>query len=353
MKLFTSEQVSAGHPDKIADQISDALLDQYLLQDPNSRCAIEVGIKDNTVFLFGEVSSSAEVDAAPIVQGILQRRTAPWGKHYNSPVEVIDRLGRQSNDIALGVDTGGAGDQGIMVGYAEAGTESMLPLPYLLATRVLQELDKADFDFLGPDRKAQVSMRSDGTIDTLLLSTQHAEEVDRSDVYAAVDLAWNLAFSSLGISSGAEGARKLVNPTGMFVTGGPEGDAGLTGRKIIADTYGSLSSHGGGAFSGKDATKVDRSAAYQARHAAKRLVSAGLATKAEVRVAYAIGVKEPLQVGISGDILDLELAKELVREEYDWSPAGIIERFHLRKPIFEATSTYGHFTDPTAPWELV
>ena len=373
--IFTSESVTEGHPDKVADRISDSILDAYLAKDPAARVAAETVIKNNTVILAGEISSSAEIDTEKVV------RDAINDIGYNSEelgfdghsAEIINLLDRQSPDIAQGVDSAlevreengdeiGAGDQGIIFGYAVNETPELLPLPISLAHRLsyrLAEVRKnGTLPYLRPDGKTQVSViYEDGNavgIDTILVSTQHDEEVTQDKLRA--DLIKNVIVPVIPKKWLAADIRILVNPTGRFVIGGPVGDSGLTGRKIIVDTYGGAAHHGGGAFSGKDSTKVDRSAAYAARYAAKNIVAAGLAKRAEIQLAYAIGVAAPVSVYVNtfgtGVITDEEI-QAAVTEIFDFTPGGIIRALDLRKPVFAATSAYGHFGRPDADftWE--
>ncbi|MBR6834816.1 MAG: methionine adenosyltransferase [Oscillospiraceae bacterium] len=373
--IFTSESVTEGHPDKVADRISDSILDAYLAKDPAARVAAETVLKNNTVILAGEISSSAEIDTEKVV------RDAINDIGYNSEelgfdghsAEIINLLDRQSPDIAQGVDSAlevreengdeiGAGDQGIIFGYAVNETPELLPLPISLAHRLsyrLAEVRKnGTLPYLRPDGKTQVSViYEDGNavgIDTILVSTQHDEEVSQDKLRA--DLIKNVIVPVIPKKWLTADIRILVNPTGRFVIGGPVGDSGLTGRKIIVDTYGGAAHHGGGAFSGKDSTKVDRSAAYAARYAAKNIVAAGLAKRAEIQLAYAISVAAPVSVYVNtfgtGVITDEEI-QAAVTEIFDFTPGGIIRALDLRKPVFAATSAYGHFGRPDADftWE--
>ena len=373
--IFTSESVTEGHPDKVADRISDSILDAYLAKDPAARVAAETVLKNNTVILAGEISSSAEIDTEKVV------RDAINDIGYNSEelgfdghsAEIINLLDRQSPDIAQGVDSAlevreengdeiGAGDQGIIFGYAVNETPELLPLPISLAHRLsyrLAEVRKnGTLPYLRPDGKTQVSViYEDGNavgIDTILVSTQHDEDVSQDKLRA--DLIKNVIVPVIPKKWLTADIRILVNPTGRFVIGGPVGDSGLTGRKIIVDTYGGAAHHGGGAFSGKDSTKVDRSAAYAARYAAKNIVAAGLAKRAEIQLAYAIGVAAPVSVYVNtfgtGVITDEEI-QAAVTEIFDFTPGGIIRALDLRKPVFAATSAYGHFGRPDADftWE--
>ena len=373
--IFTSESVTEGHPDKVADRISDSILDAYLAKDPAARVAAETVIKNNTVILAGEISSTAEIDTEKIV------RDAINDIGYNSEelgfdghsAEIINLLDRQSPDIAQGVDSAlevrdengdeiGAGDQGIIFGYAVNETPELLPLPISLAHRLSYRLAQVRKDgtlpYLRPDGKTQVSVIYENGnavgIDTILVSTQHNEEVTQDKLRA--DLIKHVIIPVIPKKWLTGDVRILVNPTGRFVIGGPVGDSGLTGRKIIVDTYGGAAHHGGGAFSGKDSTKVDRSAAYAARYAAKNIVAAGLAKRAEIQLAYAIGVAAPVSVYVNtfgtGVITDEEI-QAAVTEIFDFTPGGIIRDLDLRKPVFAATSAYGHFGRPDTDftWE--
>ena len=340
---YTTESVTAGHPDKVCDQISDAILDACLTQDPQSRVAVETFGSHGTLMIGGEVTTTAHVDYEAVARAVY----ADIG--YTDSLEVFSRVVTQSGDIAQGVDTGGAGDQGIMYGYATDETPEFLPLGVVLShalARKLEELRTSEtLPYLLPDGKTQVTI-SDGTIVTALTSTQHAEEVDQETIRK--DLIEYLFTPALG---NLEGIEILVNPTGRFVQGGFSADAGLTGRKIMVDTYGGLMPHGGGAFSGKDATKVDRSAAYMCRLVAKSLVASGHAKKALVSVAYAIGRVDPVMVEAYGE--DGTNLSEIVQKNFDFRPFTIRERLGLTRPIFRETATYGHFGVLGRPWEEV
>ena len=348
MRLFTSEQVSNGHPDKVCDFIADTILDAYLEKDPASRVAVEVLIKNEHVVLAGEVTSAAEIDRKSEVSKALSQ----IGLDYDFTLE--DLIFRQSPDIAMGVDTGGAGDQGIMFGYACSETPQCLPLSYMLATDALRILRDLRHPLLGPDAKSQVTVRfdDDGTpsIDTFLISTQHVEELDVEGVRHITSQVMDETAQRYGL---AGDFRKLCNPTGRFVIGGSFGDAGVTGRKIICDTYGGGGRHGGGAFSGKDPTKVDRTAAYMARFLAKHLLKKYSLSEAEVQLSYAIGMREPISVAVTADRRwDPSLAEECLRD-FDLTPAGIISFLGLRSVKFSSLSSYGHFTNQDMPWEKV
>lgn len=342
--IYTVESVTAGHPDKVCDQISDAVLDACLAEDPQSRVAIETFGSHGLLVVGGEITSRAEVDFEKIARDLYR------GIGYRDDLRVIVNVVQQSPDIAQGVDTGGAGDQGIMYGYATKETPEYLPRAVVLAhrlTRGLEELRRKDkrFSWLRPDGKAQVTMEG-GRVRAALVSAQHDRAVKQEDIRRL--LVAHLLEPVLGDLTGVE---ILVNPTGKFIMGGFAADTGLTGRKIMVDTYGGLIPHGGGCFSGKDATKVDRSAAYMARFAAKNIVARGLADECIVSVAYAIGRAEPLMVhaaGEDGDNLDA-----FVRKNFDFRPLAIIERLDLRKPVFLKTAAYGHFGKADLPWEKI
>jgi S-adenosylmethionine synthetase len=362
--LFTSESVTEGHPDKIADQISDAVLDALLAQDPYSRVACETLVTTGLAFIAGEITSKAYADLPAIVRETIKGvgyTRAKYGFDYET-CAVVSAIHEQSPDIAMGVDPGGAGDQGLMFGYACNETEELMPLSIMLAhklTRRLTQVRKEEtLDYLRPDGKSQVTVEYDGDkparVEAVIISAQHSSlvkiETIREDVLEKVVHA--VVPSELLDSK----TKYFINPTGRFVVGGPQGDCGLTGRKIIVDTYGGVGSHGGGAFSGKDPTKVDRSASYIARYIAKNIVAAGLADKVEVQLAYAIGVAEP--VSIMADTMGTgkvpeEKIVEAVREVFPLTPKGIIDHLNLRRPIFKKTAAYGHFgrNEPEFTWE--
>ena len=362
--LFTSESVTEGHPDKIADQISDAVLDEVMKQDPKGRVACETLVTTGLAVVAGEITTSAHVDYDELVRDTIRKvgyDDATFG-YDGYTCAVMCTVKRQSPDIAMGVDTGGAGDQGLMFGFACDETEELMPLPIQLAHRLTQKLAEVrksgKVNFLRPDGKSQVTVEyrngKPARVDAVVISTQHSNSVSNEDLHAAV--------TDLVIKPVVPGAmldkntKYYINPTGRFVIGGPMGDAGLTGRKIIVDTYGGYSRHGGGAFSGKDPSKVDRSACYMARSIAKNVVAAGLATKAEVQLAYAIGVAEPVSVMVdSFGTARVDEAKitQLVREHFRLTPKGIIEALDLRRPIYKATAAYGHFgrSGPGFTWE--
>ncbi len=352
--LFTSESVTEGHPDKMADQISDAVLDAMFEQDPMSRVACETSISTGLVLLTGEITTDADVSYNEIV-----RETIREIGYTNSEMgfdadtcSVMVALDKQSRDIAMGVDTGGAGDQGLMFGYACRETEELMPAPIMLSHRLtmgLTRLRKEDkVEFLRPDGKSQVTVRyEDGEpveVDSVVVSTQHTPDVSQEEIQEVVEN--KLIRKVIPGDLMNDDVKIYVNPTGRFVRGGPYGDAGLTGRKIIVDTYGGYCSHGGGAFSGKDPTKVDRSATYGARYVAKNVVASGLADRCTVQLAYAIGVKDPVSVLINthdtAEVSHEELEKA-VRKEFDLTPDGLIEQLDLRRPIYRQTAAYGHF----------
>lgn len=339
--LYTVESVTAGHPDKVCDQISDACLDACLREDPSSRVALETFGGHGLLLVGGEVTTKADFDAAAIARQVYK------DIGYNDELEVITKVVRQSPDIALGVDTGGAGDQGIMYGYATRETAEFMPQGVVLAhklTRGLEDLRKGgEIKWLRPDGKAQVTLEG-GRVKNVLVSTQHDEEVSQEEIRRV--LIEKLIKPAIGDTPGVE---IFVNPTGKFFLGGFAADTGLTGRKIMVDTYGGLIPHGGGAFSGKDATKVDRSAAYMARFAAKNIVAAGLADRCLVSVAYAIGHAEPLMVEAIDE--DGKSLKGVIRGRFDFRPRAIVERLGLRRPIFRPTASYGHFGKTGLPWE--
>jgi len=353
--LFTSESVTEGHPDKIADQISDAILDACLAEDPFSRVACETLTCTGLVVIAGEITTKAYVDFQSIVRGTVGSigyNNALYGFDSNT-CAVISTINKQSGDIAMGVDTGGAGDQGMMFGYATNETPELMPTPISLAqklTRRLSEVRKTGLmAYLRPDGKSQVTVEYDADnkpvrVDAVVISTQHAETVTNEELRA--DILKHVIQAVLPANLLDENTKYHINPTGRFVIGGPMGDTGLTGRKIIVDTYGGMGRHGGGAFSGKDPTKVDRSAAYMARYVAKNIVAAGLADRCEVQLAYAIGVAEPVSVLVdtfgTGKVAEDKL-EALVRANFSLTPKGIIDSLNLRRPIYKQTAAYGHF----------
>jgi S-adenosylmethionine synthetase len=362
--LFTSESVTEGHPDKIADQISDAVLDEVMRQDPKGRVACETLVTTGLVVVAGEITTSAHVDYDELIRNTVEQvgyDNALFGFDANT-CAVMCTIKRQSPDIAMGVDTGGAGDQGLMFGFACNETEELMPMPIQLAHRLTQRLSEIrkskKVDFLRPDGKSQVTVEyRDGKpvrVDCVVISTQHSDSVPNEDLRHAV---MEYVIKPIIPAHMLDAKTKYhINPTGRFVIGGPMGDAGLTGRKIIVDTYGGYSRHGGGAFSGKDPSKVDRSACYMARYIAKNIVAAGLASRAEVQLAYAIGVAEPVSVMVdtfgTGTIPEDKITA-IVRENFSLTPKGIIETLDLRKPIYKPTAAYGHFgrTGPGFTWE--
>jgi len=367
--VFTSESVSMGHPDKMCDQISDAILDAMLAQDPRSRVACETLTTTGLVIVAGEVTSSAQVDIAPLVRSVVQDigYTDSAMGFDAATCGVMIALGKQSPDISQGVTEGeglhkeqGAGDQGMMFGYACDETPELMPAPIQLAHQLIEaqrrHFESGEIEWLRPDAKSQVSIEYEGDrprrITALVLSTQHDPDVSYDKLRAEV--IEKIVRPAVPAELLDEDTIFHVNPTGRFVIGGPMGDAGLTGRKIIVDTYGGMGRHGGGAFSGKDPTKVDRSGAYAARWVAKNVVAAGLARRCEVQVAYAIGVAEPVSIRVdhfgTGALAPDQLEK-LVRSHFDLTPAGIIEALSLRRPIYRATSYHGHFGRPGFPWE--
>jgi S-adenosylmethionine synthetase len=357
--------VTEGHPDKIADQVSDAILDACLEQDPYSRVAAETLTATGLVVIAGEITTKAYVDFQSLVRGVVASigyDNALYGFDSNT-CAVISSINKQSGDIAQGVDTGGAGDQGMMFGYACNETPELMPAPISLAHKLTRQLTavrkSGKLPYLRPDGKSQVTVEYDengkpARIDAVVISTQHSESIGNEELHA--DIHKHVIEAVLPAKWLDEHTRYHINPTGRFVIGGPMGDTGLTGRKIIVDTYGGMGRHGGGAFSGKDPSKVDRSAAYMARHIAKNIVAAGLADKVEVQLAYAIGVAEPVSVLVdtfgTGKLNATELTK-LIRKNFALTPKGIIESLNLRRPIYQKTAAYGHFgrTEPEFTWE--
>jgi S-adenosylmethionine synthetase len=363
--LFTSESVTEGHPDKIADQISDAILDACLKEDLYSRVACETLTATGLVVIAGEITTKAYVDFQTLVRGVVTSigyDNALYGFDSNT-CAVISSINKQSGDIAMGVDTGGAGDQGMMFGYATNENENFMPTPIYLAHKLTQRLSEVrkngTLPYLRPDGKSQVTVEYDENhrpirIDAVVISSQHAENVTNDELRA--DILKHVIQAALPAQMLDEDTKYHINPTGRFVIGGPMGDTGLTGRKIIVDTYGGMGRHGGGAFSGKDPTKVDRSACYMARYIAKNIVAAGLADRCEVQLAYAIGIAEPVSVLIDtfGTAkVDEAKISDLVRANFQLNPKGIIESLNLRRPIYRKTAAYGHFgrNEPEFTWE--
>lgn len=344
VKTYTVESVTSGHPDKVCDQISDAVLDAYIKQDSRSRVAVETFGSHGLLVIGGEVTSKGEVEAGELARNL-------YGQiGYDDSLKIITNIVKQSSDIAQGVDTGGAGDQGIMYGYATSETPEFMPLAVSLVhklTRGLENLRRNDSEFLwlGPDGKAQITVQN-GKVRTVLVSCQHKDSINQPEIRSL--LIKKLIGPVVGDLTGVE---ILVNPTGKFVVGGFAADTGLTGRKIIVDTYGGLIPHGGGCFSGKDPTKVDRSAAYMARFAAKNIVANGLAKECLVSVAYAIGRAEPLMVYAQNE--QREELGDFVQKKFDFRPKAIMERLNLRRPIYTQTAAYGHFGKPGLPWEEI
>jgi len=378
--LFTSESVTEGHPDKICDQISDSILDAILEKDPNARVAAETSVTTGLVLVAGEITTSCYVDIPRVVRETIKEigyTRAKFG-FDSETCAVLTSIDEQSADIALGVDRSleakegqmtdqeieaiGAGDQGLMFGFAVNETPELMPLPISLAhqlARCLTEVRKNDtLDYLRPDGKTQVTVEYEGDkpvrVDTIVISTQHSPEVTLEQIKS--DLIKHVIQPTVPAELLDSSTKYFINPTGRFVIGGPQGDAGLTGRKIIVDTYGGYARHGGGAFSGKDPTKVDRSAAYAARYVAKNIVAAGLADKCEVQLAYAIGVAQPVSISVdtfNTSKLDESVLVSLIRKHFDLRPAGIIKELDLRKPIYKQVAAYGHFgrNDLNLPWE--
>jgi S-adenosylmethionine synthetase len=362
--LFTSESVTEGHPDKIADQISDSILDAILAQDPVGRVACETLVTTGLAMIAGEITTSCYVDFPRIVRDTIKEvgyTNAKYGFDFET-CAVLSSIHEQSPDIAMGVDPGGAGDQGLMFGYAVRETEELMPLPIMLAHKLVRGLSRARRDglleYLRPDGKSQVSVEYDNgrpvRVDTVVISTQHSAEASAERIRE--DITELIVNRVVPESMRDKKTRVLINPTGRFVVGGPHGDAGVTGRKIIVDTYGGAAPHGGGAFSGKDPTKVDRSACYMARYIAKNVVAAGLADRCIVQLAYAIGVAEPVSVLVDTygtGLIPEDRISELVRAHFKLTPRGIIEMLDLRRPIYRKTAAFGHFgrAEPEFTWE--
>ena len=367
--LFTSESVSEGHPDKMADQISDAILDRILADDREARVAVETLVKTGMVLVAGEVATSTYVDLEDIVRGVVTDigYTSSEVGFDGASCAVLNAIGKQSRDIALGVDERedkeqGAGDQGLMFGYASNETDVLMPAPIYYAHRLVERQARLRRDgalpWLRPDAKSQVTLRYEHgkpvAVDALVLSTQHDAGVSQADIHEAMmEMVIREVLPAAWLH---KGTRYHINPTGQFVIGGPVGDCGLTGRKIIVDTYGGMARHGGGAFSGKDPSKVDRSAAYAGRYVAKNIIAAGLAERCELQVSYAIGVAEPTSIAVNtfgtGRVSD-ERIVELVREHFDLRPKGLIDALDLKRPIYRQTAAYGHFgrEEPDFTWE--
>jgi len=362
--FFTSESVTEGHPDKLCDQISDAVLDAVLSADPLGRVACESMAKDQDVYVVGELTTKARIDIDPLVRETIRRigYTQADAGFTADTCRVTSNLTQQSPDIAMGVDIGGAGDQGLMFGYACDETKELMPFPIMMAHKLCQQLAEARrrgvLDFLRPDGKSQVTVEYEGSkpvrVDAVVVSTQHAGSAKIETVREGIREC--IIKTVIPAHMLDPNTKYHINPTGRFVTGGPVGDSGLTGRKIIVDTYGGSAHHGGGCFSGKDPTKVDRSAAYMARHIAKNIVAAGLANCAEVQLAYAIGVEDPVSIMVdtfgTGKI-DNSALEALVRKHFMLTPKGIIESLDLRRPIYKKTAAYGHFgrSEPEFTWE--
>jgi len=362
--LFTSESVTEGHPDKIADQVSDAILDAILAQDPKSRVACETLTTTGLVMVAGEITTTAKIDYQDVVRSTVAEIGYTRGK-YGFDAEtcaVLSSIHSQSPDIAMGVDTGGAGDQGLMFGFACNETPELMPLPIMLAHKLARGLSERRRDgslgYLRPDGKSQVTVEYDGMkpvrVDAVVVSSQHSPDVSQEQMRA--DITDKIIKAGIPANLMDKNTKIYVNPTGRFVVGGPHGDAGVTGRKIIVDTYGGYAPHGGGAFSGKDPTKVDRSACYMARYIAKNVVAAGLADRATVQLAYAIGVADPVSLLVktegTGTIPESKIT-ELVRQHFKLTPRGIGEELNLRRPIYKKTAAFGHFgrTEPEFTWE--
>ena len=361
---FTSESVTEGHPDKLSDLISDSILDECLKQDKNARVAVETFVSGNTVTIAGQITANADFDIDNLV-----RETIKEIGYDNAKIDMDYRtckidvnITKQSSDIAMGVDTGGAGDQGIMFGYASDETENYMPyainMAHKLSKRLAEVRKKSIIPYLRPDGKVQVTVEYEDNkpkrIETILISTQHNADVSQEDLRK--DVIENIINVIVPVEMMDESTKIYVNPTGRFVIGGPLGDTGLTGRKSIVDTYGGYARHGGGAFSGKDASKVDRSAAYMLRHIAKNIVANGYAKKCEIQVSYAIGMKEPLSIYINtfetGRKSDEELV-ELIKRNFDLTPNGMIKYLGLREPIYTKTTNYGHLGKDNLPWEKI
>lgn len=362
--LFTSESVSEGHPDKICDQVSDAVLDAMLKDDPASRVACECFATTGMIVVGGEITTNTYIDLQKLVRDVIRNIGYDQaGYRFDADsCSVINVINHQSPDIAMGVDTGGAGDQGMMFGYANTETPEFMPAPIMFSHKLVQRLadlrkNTKSMPYLRPDAKSQVTIEYGENdeiirIDTIVISTQH--DPDATQQRIKDDVIENVIKSVIPKEYIDANTKYYINPTGNFVIGGPHGDTGLTGRKIIVDTYGGRAPHGGGAFSGKDPTKVDRSAAYAARHLAKNVVAAGIAGECTIQLSYAIGVSDPVSIHITTNknstVSDYELA-DFIKNNIDLSPKGIIERFNMRRPIYAQTAAYGHFGKPELPWE--
>ena len=362
-RIFTSESVTEGHPDKIADTISDAILDSALEQDPNSRVACETFTNTGMVLVGGEITTKGYMDISKIARDTI-REIGYTGSSMGFDADtcaILTNIDEQSSDIAMGVDVGGAGDQGLMFGYACKETPELMPMPIMLAHKLVRELTRlrkdGDLPWLRPDGKSQVTVEYDAEgkpshIAAVVISAQHDPVIEIEELRK--ELREKLIKKILPADMLSDDTVYHINPTGRFVIGGPQGDSGLTGRKIIVDTYGGMARHGGGCFSGKDCTKVDRSAAYMARYIAKNCVAAGLADRLEIQLAYAIGVAEPVSVMVdtfgTGKISEAEISAK-IRANFDMTPAGIIQTFSLRRPIYKQTAAYGHFGRTELPWE--
>ena len=363
--VFTSESVTEGHPDKIADQISDAILDAVLAEDPMGRVACETMVTTGLAFIAGEITTDVYVEFPTLVRETIREigyTRAKFGFDCET-CAVISSIDPQSPDIQRGVDTGGAGDQGLMFGYATNETDALMPMPILLAHKLTQKLSSTrrsgELEWLRPDGKSQVTVEYDGTtpkrIDAVVVSTQHSEDISTEDLRAQV--VKKVIRPTLPAEMLDDQTKIYINPTGRFVTGGPQADCGLTGRKIIVDTYGGVGSHGGGAFSGKDPSKVDRSASYMARHVAKNIVAAGLADRVEVQFAYAIGVVDPVSVMVDcfgTEKVPVDRITDAIGQVFDLTPKGIITNLDLLRPIYRKTAAFGHFgrNDPDFTWEI-